>query len=41
MVLLKPFRNILFNGIQNIQLSDATVAKEKNYEIKLVHRQKN
>ena len=28
--------NILFNGIQNIQLSDATVAKEKNYQVKLV-----
>src|SRR6185369_214165 len=29
-------QNILFNGIQNIQLSDAAVAREKNYEIKLV-----
>jgi len=28
--------NILFTGIQNIQLEDAEVAKEKNYEIKLV-----
>lgn len=28
--------NILFNGIQNIQLSDAIVAKEKNYQVKLV-----
>ncbi|MBS1642057.1 MAG: homoserine dehydrogenase [Bacteroidetes bacterium] len=28
--------NILFNGIQNIQLADAVVAKEKHYEIKLV-----
>lgn len=28
--------NILSTGIQNIQLNDATVAKEKNYEIKLV-----
>ena len=27
---------ILFTGIQNIQLSDAAVAKEKNYDIKLV-----
>lgn len=27
---------ILFNGIQNIHASDATVAKEKNQEIKLV-----
>jgi len=28
--------NILFSGIQNIQLSDALVAKEKNLDIKLV-----
>lgn len=28
--------DILFTGIQNIQLSDAAVAKEKNYDIKLV-----
>ncbi len=28
--------NILFNGIQSIQLTDAKVAKEKSYEIKLV-----
>lgn len=28
--------NILFSGIQNIQLSDAIVAKEKHYDIKLV-----
>ncbi|MBS1591126.1 MAG: homoserine dehydrogenase [Bacteroidetes bacterium] len=28
--------NILFNGIQNIQLADAVVAKEKHFEIKLV-----
>ena len=32
--------NILFNGIQSIQLSDATVAKEKHYEIKLVAQAK-
>jgi homoserine dehydrogenase len=32
--------NILFTGIQNIQLSDATVAKEKNYDIKLVAQAK-
>ncbi|MFY7901127.1 MAG: homoserine dehydrogenase [Chitinophagaceae bacterium] len=31
---------ILFNGIQNIQLSDAIVAKEKNFEIKLVAQAK-
>jgi homoserine dehydrogenase len=28
--------NLLFTGIQNIQLSDAAVAREKNYDIKLV-----
>lgn len=32
--------NILFNGIQNIQRSDAQVAREKNYEIKLVAQAK-
>ena len=32
--------NILFNGIQNIQLNDARVAKEKGYEIKLVAQAK-
>jgi homoserine dehydrogenase len=32
--------NILFNGIQNIQLTDAKVAKEKGYEIKLVAQAK-
>jgi len=32
--------NILFNGIQSIQLSDAIVAKEKHYEIKLVAQAK-
>ena len=29
-------QNIVFNGIQNIRLSDAAVAKEKNHDIKLV-----
>lgn len=33
-------QNILFTGIQNIQLSDALVAKEKNYDIKLVAQAK-
>ena len=33
-------KNIIFNGIQNIQLSDALVAKEKNYDIKLVAQAK-
>src|ERR1700733_6667561 len=28
--------NVVFNGIQNIQLSDAVVAKEKHYDIKLI-----
>ncbi len=32
--------NIVFNGIQNIQLSDAAVAKEKHYDIKLVAQAK-
>lgn len=35
----KP-ENIVFNGIQNIKLSDAAVAKEKNHEIKLVAQAK-
>src|SRR5687768_16997330 len=32
--------NIVFNGIQNIQFSDATVAREKHYQIKLVAQAK-
>jgi homoserine dehydrogenase len=32
--------NILFNGIQNIHSTDAKVAKEKNYSIKLVAQAK-
>jgi homoserine dehydrogenase len=32
--------NLLFTGIQNIQLSDAVVAKEKSYHIKLVAQAK-
>jgi homoserine dehydrogenase len=32
--------NIVFNGIQNIQLSDAVVAGEKHYDIKLVAQAK-
>ncbi len=32
--------NILFTGIQNIQLSDAVVAREKNYDIKLIAQAK-
>jgi homoserine dehydrogenase len=32
--------HVVFNGIQNIQLSDALVAKEKHYDIKLVAQAK-
>ncbi len=32
--------HILFTGIQNIQLSDAVVAKEKNFDIKLIAQAK-
>src|SRR5687767_9429651 len=32
--------NIVFNGIQNIQLSDAIVAREKHFQIKLVAQAK-
>ncbi|NCI47965.1 homoserine dehydrogenase [Sediminibacterium soli] len=32
--------NVLFNGIQNIQLSDALVAKEKHLDIKLIAQAK-
>jgi homoserine dehydrogenase len=35
----KP-ENIVFNGIQNIKLSDAAVARERNFEIKLVAQAK-
>lgn len=35
----KP-ENIVFNGIQHIKLSDAAVARERNYEIKLVAQAK-
>lgn len=38
--IVEPTENILFNGIQNIQLSDAKVAKEKGYEVKLVAQAK-
>lgn len=33
-------KNIVFNGIQNIQSGDASVASEKHYEIKLVAQAK-
>ncbi len=32
--------NIVFNGIQNIQISDALLRREKHYEIKLVAQAK-
>lgn len=38
--IVEATENILFNGIQNIQLSDARVAKEKGYEVKLVAQAK-
>ena len=34
--IIEKIENIIFTGIQNIQLSDALVAKEKKYSIKLV-----
>jgi homoserine dehydrogenase len=34
--IVESAENILFSGIQNIQLSDAVIAKEKNYDIKLI-----
>jgi len=34
--IVEKIENIIFTGIQNIQLSDAIVAKEKKYSIKLV-----
>ena len=34
--IVETVENILFSGIQNIQLSDAVIAKEKNYDIKLI-----
>lgn len=38
--IVESTEQILFNGIQNIQLSDAQVAREKSYEIKLVAQAK-
>ena len=32
--------NLLFTGIQNIQLSDSVVAKEKNFDVKLIAQAK-
>lgn len=38
--IVEASENILFNGIQNIQLSDAQFAREKNNEIKLIAQAK-
>lgn len=38
--IVAPTDEILFNGIQNIQLGDAQVAKEKGHEIKLIAQAK-
>ncbi len=38
--IVEQTKNIVFNGIQNINLSDAVVAREKNFEIKLVAQAK-
>lgn len=38
--IVEPAGNILFNGIQNIQLGDAQFAREKGHEIKLIAQAK-
>lgn len=38
--IVEPISSIVFNGIQNIQGSDATVAAEKHFDIKLVAQAK-
>lgn len=38
--IVEKSENILFNGIQNIKLTDAIVGKEKNYEVRLVAQAK-
>ncbi|MDR3711876.1 MAG: homoserine dehydrogenase [Puia sp.] len=38
--IIEKTANLVFNGIQDIQLSDAVVAKEKHYDIKLVAQAK-
>ncbi|HKP31980.1 MAG TPA: homoserine dehydrogenase [Chitinophagaceae bacterium] len=38
--IVEKAENILFTGIQNIQLQDAIVGKEKNYEVRLVAQAK-
>lgn len=38
--IVEPIESIVFNGIQNIQGSDATVAAEKHFDIKLVAQAK-
>ena len=38
--IVEKAENILFTGIQNIQLQDAVVGREKNYEVRLVAQAK-
>ena len=38
--IIEETRNLVFNGIQNIQAGDAVVAREKHYDIKLVAQAK-
>ena len=38
--IVEETRNLVFNGIQNIQAGDAVVAKEKHFDIKLVAQAK-
>jgi len=38
--IVEETRNLVFNGIQDVQAGDAVVAKEKNYDIKLVAQAK-
>ncbi|HWK02742.1 MAG TPA: homoserine dehydrogenase [Puia sp.] len=38
--IVEETRNLVFNGIQNIQAGDASVAKEKHFDIKLVAQAK-
>jgi homoserine dehydrogenase len=38
--IVEETKNLVFNGIQNVQAGDAVVAKEKHYDIKLVAQAK-
>src|SRR5690349_22806299 len=38
--IIKPYYDLVFNGIQHIQTYDALVATERNYSIKLVAQAK-